>query len=178
MNVRRSSRSRGQALVELAVLAPILLLLLTGAAQVAVVVYAQISATTAAREAGRTVAENPRDSQLFPAPVAKDCTSSSDTRLVCVAAYQSTTNTFGLVNPVNFTVNLTSAQYPSGTPTSTCFGIAGSADDGLVTVKVSYHAPIFVPFVDRIFADPGQTYRTVADTVKVRVDPCSANNAN
>jgi Flp pilus assembly protein TadG len=177
---RRCPRSRGQALVELAVLAPVLLLLLTGGAQVAVVVYSQISVTTAAREAGRTAADNPKDSQLFPAPVAggKDCTSSSDTRKVCVAAYNSTTTTFGLVNPSTFTVQLSSAQYPSGTSTVTCSGTAGTADDGLVTVKVSYHAPIFVPFVDKFFADPGHSYRTVTNTVTVRINPCTANGGN
>jgi Flp pilus assembly protein TadG len=177
---RRRPGHRGQALVELAVLAPVLFLLLAGGAQVAVVVYSQIAVTTAAREAGRTAADTPQDSELFPAPVTsgQDCTSSTDARKVCLAAYKSTTTTFGLVNPSTFTVQLSSAKYPSGSATVTCSGVAGTADDGLVTVKVAYHAPIFMPFVDRIFADAGKTYRTVSDTVTVRVNPCTANGGN
>ncbi len=176
----RSRRRRsGQSLVEFAILAPILLVLVCGAAQVAVVVYSQISVTTASREAARTAAEYPKDSGLFPAPVSsgKDCTS-TDSRKTCVAAYKSTTNTFGLVNPSNFTVKLTSSQYPSGTATPTCWNTSSTADDGLVTVTVSYHAPVFLPFVDKFLADSGQTYRTVTSTVVQRVDPCVINGGN
>ncbi|TMC49407.1 MAG: pilus assembly protein [Chloroflexi bacterium] len=174
----RSRRRRGQAMVELAIVAPILVLLVTGGAQVAVVVYSQVSVGTASREGARTAVDNPKDTQLFPAAVTKDCTSSSDTRKACAAAFNSTTQTFGLVNPANFTVHLSSQKYPSGTSTPSCNGSAGTADDGLVQVQVTYQAPIFVPFVNRFFADSGQSYRTVKSTVTMRVSPCSANGGN
>jgi Flp pilus assembly protein TadG len=169
-------------MVELAIVAPILVLLVTGGAQVAVVVYSQVSVGTAAREGARTAVDNPKDTQLFPAAkgpdVTTNCTSSSDARKACAAAFNSTTQTFGLVNPANFTVNLSSQKYPSGTSTSACNAATGSADDGLVKVQVSYQAPIFVPFVNRFFADPGQSYRTVTSTVTMRVTPCSANGGH
>jgi len=176
---RRRERRRGQSLVEFAIIAPLLLVLVCGGAQVAIVVYSQIAVTTAAREAARTAADNPKDSGLFPAPVTsgKDCTS-TDTRKTCVAAYKSTTNTFGLVNPNNFTVTLQSAQYPSGTATTTCSGTSGTASDGLVTVKVSYQAAVILPFVGSFFADSGKSYRTVSATVTQRVDPCAINGGN
>ncbi|HZS14838.1 MAG TPA: TadE/TadG family type IV pilus assembly protein [Candidatus Dormibacteraeota bacterium] len=176
---RRRGRRGGQALVEFAIIAPLLLVLVCGGAQVAVVVYSQIAVTTASREAARTAADNPKDSGLFPAPVTsgKDC-SSTDTRRACVAAYKSTTNTFGLVNPTNFTVTLKSAQYPSGSSTTTCSGTSGTADDGLVTVTVSYQAPVFLPFIGTFFADSGKSYRTVSNTVAQRVDPCVINGGN
>jgi hypothetical protein len=135
--------------------------------------------TNAAREAGRTAADNPKNAALFPAPVStgKDCTS-TDTRKVCVAAYKSTNTAFGLINPSNFTVKLGSSQYPSGSSTTTCSGTSGTADDGLVTVTVSYQAPIFVPFLSTFFADPGTSYRTVTNVVTERINPCVINGGN
>jgi Flp pilus assembly protein TadG len=176
---RSRPRSRGQALVELAIVLPLLLVLLVGGAQVAVIIYSDISVTNAAREAARTAADTPGNTGLFPAPVTsgKDCTS-TDARKACVAAYKSTNSAFGLINPANFTVQLSSAQYPSGTTTPTCWGTAGSADDGLVTVTVSYQAPIFVPFVGTFLADTGKSYRTVTNVVTQRINPCIINGGN
>ena len=174
----RRRRSRGQALVEFAIIAPLLLVLLTGAAQVAVVVYSQLAVDTAAREAARTGSDNPMDSQLFPAATTKNCSSPTDARKACVAAFHSSSRLFGLVNPANFTVNLSSQQFPTGSPTTACAGASGTADDGVITAQVSTHAPIFVPFVNRFFSDPGQPYRTVSSSVDMRVSPCAVNGGN
>ena len=66
----RTSRSRGQALVELALVTPVLLLLLLGALDLGRVFYARISVTNAAREAALFAAgggANPADAAVAEA---------------------------------------------------------------------------------------------------------------
>ena len=59
--VRRSGRGRasGQSLVELALVAPILLVLIVGGAQIGALVYGGISVATAAQEGARVASEQP-----------------------------------------------------------------------------------------------------------------------
>lgn len=58
LRLRRRTRSRGQSLVEMALLAPVLLILLLGTLQVAYLGYGAVTIDTAAREAGRIASIN------------------------------------------------------------------------------------------------------------------------
>src|SRR5437588_12648824 len=59
---QQSHRRRGQALVEMALVAPILIVLLLGGSQVGAIAYAQVSLDTAAREGARAGVEAPNSS--------------------------------------------------------------------------------------------------------------------
>ena len=57
--------ARGQSLVELALVAPILLVLIVGGAQIGALVYGGISVATAAQEGGRVASEQPIKSNAY-----------------------------------------------------------------------------------------------------------------
>ncbi|TME49965.1 MAG: pilus assembly protein [Chloroflexi bacterium] len=59
---QQSHRRRGQALVELALVAPILIVFLLGGSQVGAIAYAQVSLDTAAREGARAGVVAPNSS--------------------------------------------------------------------------------------------------------------------
>jgi Flp pilus assembly protein TadG len=63
--LRRRALRRGQALVELALLAPLLVLLLLGGAQVGEIAYSQVSLNSAAREGARAGVEAPNSALSF-----------------------------------------------------------------------------------------------------------------
>lgn len=65
LRLRRRALRRGQALVELALLAPLLVLLLLGGAQVGEIAYSQVSLNSAAREGARAGVEAPNDALSF-----------------------------------------------------------------------------------------------------------------
>lgn len=177
-NRRRHSRRSGQSLVEFALVAPILIVLLVGAAQVGLLVYDYVSIGTAAREGARIGTENPDTSGLFSggAPVgtlSPACTSTNTTNPVCVAIYKEANNgsNFGLIDTTKITAVVTSSSpYRSGTA---CVD-ASLPNDGLVTVSVSYPVPIFVPLIGQFFSDSGNpAQRTLTRTVTMRIAPCS-----
>lgn len=58
LRLRRRARSRGQSLVEMALLAPVLLVLMLGTLQVAYLGYGAVTIDTATREAGRIAGIN------------------------------------------------------------------------------------------------------------------------
>jgi hypothetical protein len=173
--------------VEFALGATLLVVVLVGTAQVGLLYYDGIAVDTAAREAVRVASENPAGSTIFApnpnAPGSHPCTVggdvSTDPNVVCQAAYKSThSGTLGgLINPALLTVTITGSTV-SGVAATTCSQTNAGSSDGLVTVTVSYNAPIFVPFVDKIFASPGQTYRTLTATVQIRVEPCNVTQGS
>jgi len=65
VRLRRRTLRRGQALVELALLAPLLVLLLLGGAQVGEIAYSQVSLNSAAREGARAGVEAPNSALSF-----------------------------------------------------------------------------------------------------------------
>ena len=70
-NLRRRRRhSLGQAMTELALAAPFLVVLLVGSAQVGSLAYGNITVDTAAREGGRVAAEKPVNATSFTFPIA------------------------------------------------------------------------------------------------------------
>lgn len=184
---RHPRRPAGQALVELAIAAPVVLSLLAGSAQVGVIAYVQVSLDTAVREGARVAADNPASLRIFSAGAPKlapdneyPC-SPSDPNLVCTTIYRSTQNGIfgGLIDTGNLRhVSVTAAAGPSGV-LAPCPGAGpSSTQDGLLTVHAEYRAPVFLPFAAQLLADPGQSYRTVRTTVTVRVDPCSVTQGN
>lgn len=64
---------------------------------------------------------------------------------------------------------------PAGVPTPASTPTCSSdvSDSSFVSIAVSYEVPIFVPFVNRIFADsPTGSVRTVTATEVMQVQPC------
>lgn len=179
----RARRSgRGQALVELALIAPVLLVLLVGAAQVGAILYAQVQVDTATREASRIAALEPNGSGAFingsQNPLGHNCTPStpSDPNVVCVAAR----NASGLLDGTQFFISV--VPYCTGSsPYSCAQGTSAEScsttwvDDGGVKTSVSFHVPVFVPLLNALLSDPNKSYRTVSATVTTRVTPCSLN---
>lgn len=167
-------RSRGQALVELSLAAVMLVTLVVGSAQVALLYYDQMSVSTSAREAAVIAAENPANTGLFTiptSPTSHTCTGTGDAILACAAAYNSTHNAFGgLITTSGLSVSLAGGTYAGSSPV-VCTGYT-TPSDGTVTVTVTYNAPIFVPFIGAVLATPGQSYRTMTSNVTVRVEPC------
>jgi Flp pilus assembly protein TadG len=164
-------RSRGQALAELAIAAPLVLVLIMGVAQVGVIVYDQVTVDTAAREGARIASEQPNGSQAYSggaavAPPYPTCPSSgSTTNPVCNAVW----NASGMLNGQSMAVTI-QPQSGSSYGDSSC-ATSGSAS-GDVEVTVRYNAPIFVPLVGQIFqSSPG--VRQVTSSVTTRVEPCS-----
>lgn len=176
---RRKPRTRGQALVELALIAPVLLILLVGGAQVGALLYAQVQVDTAAREAARTAAQAPNASGAFLNGVqvagGYPCTS-GDTHSACVAAR----NSSGLLDGTKFTTSVTAdcTNYTCTQGTSAERCATTWVDDGGVTTSISFQVPVFVPILDRLLSDPNKSYRTVKATVTDRVAPCTVNQGN
>ena len=163
---RARRRSAGQALVELALAAPILAVLLAGSSQVGLLMYAQVSTDTAAREGSRAASQNPNTSGAFTAlglPTTYRCGSVSGdwtSNPVCRAVRNSTSSVLGLIDPTRLTAVITGSTSFGGSGTKvvqpglpTC--PAGVDNDGFITVAVAYPAPLFVPVVDRFFSSGG-----------------------
>ena len=65
VRVRRSRRRGGQSLTELALIAPVLIVLLLAAGQFGVILFAAVSTDTAARDGARSAAQQPVRSGAF-----------------------------------------------------------------------------------------------------------------
>lgn len=171
---------RGQALVELAIAAPLLVLLLVGGAQVGAIVYAQVTVDTAAREGARVASQQPNRSGAYAgdvkmateaAPVV--CPSSGvSTNPVCNAVW----NASGLLDGHSFVVKMWAEDVPAPAASGTNCP-SGSVTDGYIDVSVTYKAAVFVPMVDSFFAT-GPGYRSVTTTVRNRVEPCTLTAGN
>lgn len=93
---------RGQALVEFALIAPFLVILLAGGSQVGAIAYTQISTDTAAREGARAGVQAPNKSLAWAGatPGTRTCTASDYTsNPICVAVL----NADGFLTPSTFT---------------------------------------------------------------------------
>jgi Flp pilus assembly protein TadG len=177
MNVRRRSartrRTRGQSLVEFALIAPVLIVLIVGAAQVAAILYGGITVASAAHDAAKVATEQPIQSGAFgsggAAGTAVTCSVGS-INPVCLAANQSK----GLLGGVTTTIAKSTRDTTPACPTN-----PSAVPDGYVTVTVSNDVPIFVPFLNNLLANsPGAAVRTISTTVVMRVEPCSITNGN
>jgi len=164
-------RTRGQALTELAVAAPLLVLLLVGGAQVGAIVYAQVTVDTAAREGARVASEQPFHSGAYlsdgtPASPAVTCSPAlTPNNPACKAVWSSS----GMLSSTSLQVSVGSGTFISSSAASCPPNTVG---DGYVLVTVAYDAPVFVPLVDRFFST-GTGVHTVSTTVRERVEPCT-----
>lgn len=173
----RHTRSRGQALVEMAIAAPLLLVLILVVAQVGVIVYDQVTIDNAAREGARVGSEQPNHSLAYVAgvrvsPPFPSCPSAS-TNPVCVAVRNASKLLAGTAPTV--TIEPDSA----GASPATCSAMPSAVADGYVKVTVMYDAPVFVPLIGQFFQSsdsPG--VRHVKSVVSARVEPCSLTQGN
>jgi len=104
-------RRAGQALVEMAIVAPVLIILLLGAAQVGQIAYSMVSIDTASREGARAGVEAPNSSLTWDAggamPATHTCTTaeftegSGSTNPICIAVL----NADGFLDKNLFTSN-------------------------------------------------------------------------
>ena len=162
----------GQSLVELALVAPILLVLIVGGAQVGALVYGGISVATAAQEGARVASEQPINSAAYvvsgsSTAVGPGATCPAAGNPVCAAVSQAK----GLLTSVNTTVA------PGTAPGSGTSCPPQSVGDGYITVTVSTNVPIFIPILNNVLANaPGGSFRTMSDKVTVRVEPCTLTN--
>jgi Flp pilus assembly protein TadG len=163
---RRTHRTRGQSLVEFALIAPLLVVLLVGGAQVAAILYAGITVASAAHDGAKVASEQPIFSTAFvsggAAGTGATCTAGSSNP-VCRATDQSK----GLLGAVTTTVGL-------GTAGTACATNGDWVGDGYVKVTVSNDVPIFIPFLNNLLANsPGATIRTISTAVVMRIEPCT-----
>lgn len=163
----------GQSLVEFALIAPVLVVLIVAAAQIAAILYAGITVASAAHDAATVASEQPIGSTAYKSvagvvSIGPGATCPSASNPVCKAVTQSE----GLLSAAATQVSPGSALgIGTGCP-------SGSVPDGYVTVTVSDDVPIFVPFVNNLLANSaGATVRTISTTVTMRVEPCSMTNA-
>lgn len=175
----RSGRPhRGQALLELAVLLPLLLALGLGAAQLGVILYTNVNVDGAARDAALATSANPITSQAYSYDSTANETSGGP-GMTCSAASP------GAGNPVcrawatsqsslsSLAVIVDCGEYDGGScPTVSVSGDCPPASSW-VTVQARATVPIFVPLVGGLLASGGAGgQRTVTDTVTMRVEPC------
>lgn len=161
-------------MVELALVAPILLVLVVGGAQIGAIVYAGVSVATAAQEGARVASEQPVKSGAYAVSgssvvVGAGATCPAVGNPVCAAVGQAK----GLLASVTTTVS------PGTSPGSGTGCASGSVGDGYIKVTVSNNVPIFIPILNNILANsPGSTQRTTTSTVTVRVEPCTMTNGS
>lgn len=173
---RRSHRreSSAQALIELALVAPFLLLLIVGAAQIGAILYAGVSVATAAQEGARVASEQPIRASAYTVTggavtVGAGATCPAAGNPVCDAVAQAK----GLLSSV------TTSIAPGTTPGTGTNCPPQSVGDGYVTVTVATNVPIFIPILNNVLANsPGSTQRTISSTVTVRVEPCTMTNGS
>jgi len=149
---RRDDRSRGQSLVELALVTPILLLLLLGAVDLGRLFYAQITVTNAAREGAMVAALTPTS---FSAGAACD----TATNAVTCAATREGQGGFVTVAPADVAM----ACNPS------CAKTYGTT----VTVTVTGHFQLLTPIMWVFTGGPNVTFDRSA-TTDVIVTPAAA----
>lgn len=164
----------GQSLVEFALVAPILLVLIVGSAQIGALVYGGISVATAAQAAVRMASQQPIGSGAYvvsgaSAAVGPGATCPASGNPVCAAVSQAK----GLLTAVNTTVA------PGTVPGAGTACPPRSVGDGYITVTVAVNVPIFVPILNSILANTRDgSYRTMSDTVTARVQPCTLTNGS
>lgn len=169
----RTRGARGQSLVEFALIAPLLIVLIVGSAQIAAILYGGITVASAAHDAAKVASEQPINSKAYKSTAGvvaigpgASCPADAGNP-VCKALIQSQ----GLLSSTVATIS------PGGTVGTGISCPTGSVPDGYVTVQVSDDVPIFVPFLNNLLANsPGATVRTIATTVTMRVEPCSMTN--
>ena len=174
---RRRARGQGaQSMLEFALIGPVLLVLVVGAAQLGAILYAGVSVASAAHDGATVASEQPINSTAFavsgpsgPVTVGPGYTcASGSTNPVCLAV----TKSRGLLSSSATTISPGTLGTGSGCQPTW-------VPDGYVTVKVSNDVPIFVPFLNNLLANSaGASVRTITTTVTMRVQPCAMTAGN
>jgi Flp pilus assembly protein TadG len=168
---RGARRSRGQSLTELALLAPLLLLLLLGAGQLGALVYTGVSLDTAAHDGARLASEQPNGSGAYTGGIHNAGTVTCPPTTgnpVCTAV----SNGSGLLSGVQTSIQAISCPAGDWTSCAASDCASGWVAGGYVQVTVTEQTPIFVPIVGAIFSS-GSGIRTMTSTVTMRVEPCT-----
>lgn len=134
----RLPRSRGQGLVEFAMIVPILALILLAIIQFSFIFAAQIGVTNAVREAARIGA------------VTTPTANNSQATATATEIYARLTNTTnGLLKRNVFAFNVANIVTSGAVDTQVCYREVGASSEYTVFVKVEagYRHPIFIPLL-------------------------------
>jgi len=122
---RRRPRSRGQTLVEFALVVPVFLLLLCGIMDFGFLLYSRMTVINAAREGARMATPMTEDAAAIPSAV-------SD-RVSAAAA--------------GLGVSVSACRVPKATPSSCLAGFGGAEAGDSVRVTVGYNHRLFFPLL-------------------------------
>lgn len=175
----RMSNRRGQALAEFAILAPVLILVLLGVAQIGMLYYGQLAVQNAARDAGRAASLAPTTSGAWGSGGEETTTcpsSQTGSNPACIAAW----NAGGGFSASNFTITISGANaagmYVGGTSVPLCSGSSSIPDpsqgQAFVAVTSQLKVSIFIPFIGQIFVNSGTSSRVLTYRMIARVAPC------
>jgi hypothetical protein len=130
--------SRAQAMVETALAAPFVILLLVGGVQVASISYGQVTIDSAAREGARVATEHPvtaltnssTGTSFFSssASTSYTCNGASDPNIVCQAVYDSPGLLQSMFDKSRFTVVITANVPPARAPLPGDEGVPGDVE--------------------------------------------------
>ena len=135
----KKHRSRGQALVEFALVIPLFLILLFGIIDVARYVYTNNAVGNGAREAARSGSVGIR-----PSP---DC--DGLTRQACVIAIAGS-RSWG-IPATAITTTVACQRYPAGVSTPTAIAVSACRSNDLLTVRSSVNFTLVTPVIAQFF---------------------------
>ncbi len=115
---RRRSRTRGQSLVEFALVIPLFLLILSGIMDFGFLLYSRMTVINAAREGARVATTMTEDAGTIPSAVSSQVSAAAG----------------------GLTVNTTSCRVPKGSTSCSGFGGTEAGDSVRVTVTYTHHA--------------------------------------
>lgn len=174
-NVHRGPRRLGQALVETAIAAPFLVMLLLGGAQVGSVSYDQVSLDTAAREGARAgaaapgpaVTSYPSGTVWYPGQSTYSCqsgdfTSSASVNPICAGVYTSA----GLLDKTKFTSGAATVTIKVVPPAGSPGGLARAtgSPSARVAATQSCNPGKYAELTGNVTFPSGQTQGLITDT--------------
>ncbi len=170
--MKQRVHSRAQALAELALVAPLLIILIAGISQVGLLYYAQMTLQNVARDAVRQASLDPYTTGVYDGYGNPKTITCPNLSAACTAADSSS----GLLSPSSLSITITG--YPTSTTQSTCTGSNPSEPAaGEIEATVSYKAPIFIPILGPVFADAASSTRKLSTQVISAVGPCAYTEA-
>ena len=162
MSGRRRDDSSGQALVEFALIAPLLFLILFGIIQLGFVLGGQNGLTNAAREAARYASTLPTPDTTVGCTGTGNNSAAVQTRLTTINLRQYIPGYIpgNVVNPGSGPATCNAAAL-GGTATGVAYCARANGDGTFsirVRVSVVYRHPLFIPLVGRFFS-PTNTWQ-------------------
>lgn len=145
-----TGKTRGQALVELAIILPVLLLLVLAALDLGRIFYARIAVENAARAGAMEAAENPGSYTAGSA-----CSTSN--RIICAATNEAQQGSWVLVTPADVT--------------RTCSNDCSETFGAQVTVNVTGHFELLTPIMWAFTGGPNVSFVSTAIADIVYIPP-------